>query len=624
MLDITLATEFLPGTNVKGEVTGANWLFLLPKMDIARVVCFGAPAIGGLVALARATAEVVVCADGVTLDHIGEQAKQYQLTNVDLVKGTLHLAAASAGLVLIADPDALANFGSDAAAVAELQRLLAPDGVVYVEQPGLIAGKRDQAAIRRLVAAVGTPQRFWLTPMNGEMHTAIATGDQATTNYFLRYSLTSRSVNLSTLKRAVRARRQKQRGPKNAVPTRAAPMARPRRGLKTQVKRSARTTLVSVYNQVQQVFDRAEQRLNRSGVLGELTRRYGLLLQRGVNEQIAGPPQYLRAIAHAAGVDIEQYRWGLSARGEYSSRKVLVFLFRPGSTNPEYIVKMTRDPALNPRLENEYCALRLLAEKGIGDPETLPQIAFFGHHNELAIVGETIVEGVPFEQRSTGAVTCAFMRNAADWLTDMSVATADWQAATPAQVADALNNLFERFAQIYPLLPEQRRFLADQIDSLRQSSSAFPLVFQHGDPGTWNIWVTPAGRTAFLDWEAAEVQGMPLWDLFYFIRTYGSWAARATTTGDVTKGFAEQFLSASPFNALLVEATARYCERVGLPTEFIEPLFYTCWMHRGLKEATRLTPAMLPRGHYFNVLRAAIDRRDALMPLFTLSALAVK
>ncbi|MFN8476212.1 MAG: hypothetical protein U0074_00080 [Kouleothrix sp.] len=49
MLDITLATEFLPGTNVKGEVTGANWLFLLPMMDIARVVCFGVPVIGGLV-----------------------------------------------------------------------------------------------------------------------------------------------------------------------------------------------------------------------------------------------------------------------------------------------------------------------------------------------------------------------------------------------------------------------------------------------------------------------------------------------------------------------------------------------------------------------------------------------
>ncbi len=624
MLDTTLATEFLPGTNVKGEVAGANWLFLLPNIDVTRAVCFGAPARAALAALARAAGEVIVCADGPALDQVNTAALSLELLNVRLVTDTLSLPQDSVNLVFIADAEQLAHFGADAALVSELQRLLAPDSVVYVEQPGLIAGKRDQAAIRKLAAAVGMPQRFWLTPLGGEMHTAIPESDRATTAYFLRYGLTSRSVNLSNLKRAVRSRSAGSKGtPKTPGQARPSGAPRARRGLKTKVKRSARTTLVSVYNQVQNVFDRAEQRLNRSAMLGELTRRYGLLL-RTETEAAGAPPHYLREIAHSAGVNLEQHRWGLSARGEYSSRKVLVFLFGPRSEQPEYIVKMTRDPALNPRLENEYRALRLLADKGIGDEETLPQVAFFGHHSGLAIVGETIVNGVPFEQRSTGTPACAYMRNAADWLTDMSVATTDWEAATPAQVAEALNDLFERFAAIYPLLPEQRRFLSGQLETLGQSQQPFPLVFQHGDPGTWNIWVTPSGRTAFLDWEAAETQGMPLWDLFYFIRTYGAWSARATISGDVTKGFGDQFLTASPFQALMVEATARYCERVGLPAEFIEPLFYTCWMHRGLKEATRLTPTMLARGHYFNVLRAAIDQRAALAPLFAAQTHVVK
>jgi hypothetical protein len=113
---------------------------------------------------------------------------------------------------------------------------------------------------------------------------------------------------------------------------------------------------------------------------------------------------------------------------------------------------------------------------------------------------------------------------------------------------------------------------------------------------------------------------MPLWDLLYFIRTYGAWSARATVSGDVTKGFVEQFLAGSPFSRLMAEATARYCERVGLAPELVEPLFYTCWMHRGLKEATRLTAAQLSRGHYFNVLRACIEQREALAPLFASAA----
>ena len=152
--------------------------------------------------------------------------------------------------------------------------------------------------------------------------------------------------------------------------------------------------------------------------------------------------------------------------------------------------------------------------------------------------------------------------------------------------------------------------------TIANAAEAFPLVFQHGDPGTWNAMVAPSGRTAFLDWEAAESQGMPLWDLFYFVRTYGAWSLGSAVSGDVTKGFASQFLGDTPFQALLAEAAARYCDRVGVPQQYVEPLFYTCWMHRALKEATRLSAGALDRGHYVNVLRASDDRREALQKLF--------
>ena len=617
MLDITLASEFVPGTNIKGEVAGANWLFLLPTIELDRVVCFGAPGSATLLALSRMIAEVVVCAERPALEQVGALGRAHQLRNVRLLTDTQALPQASVALVLIAGQAALASFGAGSDKVSELLRIMRPDAVLYLEQPGLITGKRDQAAVRRLTAALGLPTRLWLTPLGGEMHTAIPEHDQVAASYFLRYGLTSRSVNLGTLKRAVRG--YSQGAPAPAQGSAARPPAgpsRPRRGLKAQMKRAARTTLVSVYNQVQHVFDGAEQRLQGSSMLGELTRRYGLILSHHEDEPRGGPPRYLREIARAAGVPIDQHRWGLSARGEYSSRKVLVFLFDRNSAQPEYIVKMTRDPALNLRLENEYQALRRLADKGIGDDQTLPQAVFLGHHNRLAVVGETIVAGVPFEQRSSGAPDCPYMRNAADWLTDMSVATVDWSSATPEQAADVLGQLWRQFAAIYPLTPAQRGFIDEQLATLAHSTAAFPVVFQHGDPGTWNIWVTPSDRTAFLDWEAAEAQGMPLWDLLYFIRTYGAWSARATTSGDVTKGFVDQFLTSSPFNRLMAEAIARYCERVGLAPELVEPLFYTCWMHRGLKEATRLTAAQLSRGHYFNVLRACIEQREALAPLF--------
>ena len=50
-------------------------------------------------------------------------------------------------------------------------------------------------------------------------------------------------------------------------------------------------------------------------------------------------------------------------------------------------------------------------------------------------------------------------------------------------------------------------------------------------------------RPAFLDWEAAELHGMPLWDLFYFARSVAVGVARACGTRGSLEAFAE---SSSP------------------------------------------------------------------------------
>ena len=34
MLERTLSTQFIPGTNLRGEVAGANWSYLLPSLEL--------------------------------------------------------------------------------------------------------------------------------------------------------------------------------------------------------------------------------------------------------------------------------------------------------------------------------------------------------------------------------------------------------------------------------------------------------------------------------------------------------------------------------------------------------------------------------------------------------------
>jgi hypothetical protein len=554
MLEMTLATEFVPGTNLKGNVAGANWSFLLPSLELERIVCVGVSSAAALATLSRIGREVlVVCERAQQTDEIGALSRQRGLTNVRPIaaggRGELPIDDGSVDLVCV---------GADSQARAKMliARFLKPDGMVYFE-----AGDDK-------VAGAGRSTRFWVTPMRGEMQTAVPADDQGTIDYFVRNALYTPAVRLRL------------------------------RPLK-----------------------RVERLLNRRLAASGFTRRYSVLAERDTNSLSSQPPRYLRTIAGDAGIDLTAYRWGLVAHGQYTSRKVLFFLFDGASEAPAYVVKMTRDRALNPRLENEQRALTLLAERGLGDSETLPRVAFYGHHGGLAIVGETVVDGVPFRKRASGAADCRYLRSAVDWLVDLGAATADPSAAPPHHVAHGLETLFNRFTRIYQVTPEQREFLAGQIATIAKSQSAFPLVFQHGDPGAWNILATPSGRAAFLDWEAFEQRGMPLWDLFYFLRSYGVWSARKAGTSDSLKGFSRQYLADSALGALLVDVAGRYCARSGLAPELVEPLFYTCWMHRSLKEAARLPATRLERGHYVSLLRLCIEQRDAptLRRLFSLN-----
>ena len=140
---------------------------------------------------------------------------------------------------------------------------------------------------------------------------------------------------------------------------------------------------------------------------------------------------------------------------------------------------------------------------------------------------------------------------------------------------------------------------------------AAAVVVQHGDPGTWNILVRRNGGISLLDWEAGEPKGMPLWDLLYFMRSFGCWISRTGGRHDALASFSHHFVSgASQLSTQLILSTRRYCHSVGLDSGLVEPLFYTCWMHRALKESTRIPAHLADQAHYFRLLQLCLRNRD--------------
>lgn len=348
------------------------------------------------------------------------------------------------------------------------------------------------------------------------------------------------------------------------------------------------------------------QRLVASGIarigLGE---RYGWL----ATSDPAGPealPRYLRDAAADSGIDLGSMAWALAAPGTYRTQKVLMLAGDPAAAQPALVVKMTRDPSANWRLRQAADGLVALGELGLADPGRAPSILFTAEHGGLLIVAEEALTGV---RASASKLLEGAGSDATEWLTRLGERSARPMPA--AAVAAALGALIDRFAAIHGDDGELIRLLREQVGAIARHERDIPTVFQHGDPGTWNLLVRDDGRVAFLDWENAEPAGMPLWDLLYFLRSFAMTTVPRRPAERRLAHARRAFLRRSPATEPAIEAVRSYCRRLGIESGLIEPLYHLGWMFQALKEASRLEPAELGRGHWLRFLRAGFEERSS-------------
>lgn len=552
ILENALATRFEPGSNLRDRTIGANWSFVLPTLEPDRLLCLGAPSEPSLVTLAgRARSIVVWCPDRQRRGQLQKLVEAAGWSHVSVearIPGPWPSPERGFDLVCLSADMAGTLRGSEDELLL-VPRLLRPHGLVYVE----LAGRRRRRLGRLLLAELAlsgyTEHRpLWLAPRRGEVRAAVPADSPE-----IRRFLVGRGLH----------RPESPTGP----------------------------------------LDRAFRLLGGSSAPHHPTHRAGVLAGAELHADTRAVPRYLADLAGQAGVDLGGYRWGLSTRGRYRSRKAVFLLFAKDSHSPDYVVKMTRDQRLNYRLENEHRALTQLERDGIGPAGTYPKVRFFGSHGGLAVLAQEALDGVEFERVSRGSGGCPYGRTAVGWLTDLARTT--MRRPPASEVADALGQLLENYDRFYAPAAQERALLSDQVAAL--AASPPPSVFQHGDPGTWNLLVTPKEAVAFLDWEAAEPYGMPLWDLFHFFRSFGGLASGRGKVRDPLEGYVRHFVAETPMHRLLSESIDLYASQIGMSRDLARPLFVTGWMHRALKEASRLAPDRLASGHYVRLLRRVIE-----------------
>ncbi|HEY8169613.1 MAG TPA: phosphotransferase [Candidatus Limnocylindria bacterium] len=332
------------------------------------------------------------------------------------------------------------------------------------------------------------------------------------------------------------------------------------------------------------------------------------------SDALDGPPRYIRDIAESAGYPLSGRSWALLAPGDYASQKVLLLVFEPDADQPMSIVKLGTEPRHLDRLLIEADALRALAALDLSPRGRAPSLLFAGEHAGRGVVGESWIRGRSFRGVARDE-TSPYLQAATEWLSSLAGATARPVPAT--DVGEALRDLLDRLQATYSIPPDEAAFLDARVSSVEHHQGRLPIVFQHGDPGVWNMLVDESDRVVFLDWESAEANGLPLWDLLYFQRSYGALASRREGPGRGLQAALRHIVTPTALQARFVDDTLRLADRIGLPIQMVEPMLYACWMHRALKQATRRRPATLDSGHYLRLLRALIAHRDApaLRPL---------
>ena len=221
----------------------------------------------------------------------------------------------------------------------------------------------------------------------------------------------------------------------------------------------------------------------------------------------------------------------------------------------------------------------------------------------IAILGETALTGDPFRRRTTAEADCPFAAAVVERLIALGEETAT--AGASSDLRDRMLELFERYRLAYQ--PDQRveAFLREGIDAIG-AAGQIPFVFQHGDPGTWNILVATDGTIGFLDWEAADPAGIPLWDLFYFLRSFAVTVSRARGTEDSLAGIRRELFAASELTDVLGDATRRAREQIGVPVAPRTTLRHLLDASRG-EAGVPAQGSRLRRGHYHRLLTAAIE-----------------
>jgi aminoglycoside phosphotransferase (APT) family kinase protein len=262
----------------------------------------------------------------------------------------------------------------------------------------------------------------------------------------------------------------------------------------------------------------------------------------------------------------------------------LIFLVVPaGGSEPVLVAKVARLPAPSSKSEGEAQRLRAIQSCAPGGFPSIPRLVAFEALGSHPMLLETALRGRAMDRSTVRADAPRCCEAALAWLIEVQGATRMAAGRAPGEIERLLEADLQRAEA---LLPGERKL----IERTRQvvaplARASLPLVLEHGDLSHPNLLVDAQGGLGVLDWEMAELRGLPATDLFFFLGYVAIARQQARTAAQICEVLDRAFWGGDRWARAYV---GRYAEALGLPAAALTPLFVACWMRQVTGLAQRL------------------------------------
>jgi hypothetical protein len=266
--------------------------------------------------------------------------------------------------------------------------------------------------------------------------------------------------------------------------------------------------------------------------------------------------------------------------GLHRSNKIVALVFAEPEAQPRLIIKLPRVAESIAGLQHEANILKAVHVRRKTVIPGVPQVVFC----EESRLGETAISGVPLFTQVNHLNYRAWALKATAWLIELAGESRPVTSETRSSqfIEPVLEDFVEKFDRILDRHDvEATRRIIRQVEAL-------PTISEHRDFSPWNALITRSGELGILDWESAELDGLPLLDLIYFLTYLTFFVEGAMETGRFGEAYRTCWSPHTSRGQVNAECVRLYCKALQLDEGCVSALRLFTWLLHSRSEYQRL------------------------------------